>query len=165
MRKLVVALSLTLVFSLGVIAGETLEPDGWGWQKIARVRQMGYVEGFLDGEELGSRITTPAFEHLCEVEESTRTPPIRDCILRRLWGNTLAGTDEGKTLDTIVRFYASPQNLPVHWGHAVIISQAMVSGVALSEKDLEVVRKEDATPPKPMSEKELQDLLGRTPKK
>jgi len=57
------------------------------------------------------------------------------------------GTDADKTLDVMVKFYASPQNLPVSWGHAVIVSGAMVSGVPVSEKDLEVIRKEDATRP------------------
>ena len=63
------------------------------------------------------------------------------------------------------RLYASPQNLPIHWRNALITSQAMISGVPVSEKDLEAIRQRDAMPPKSISEKETHDILSDTPPK
>jgi len=149
------ALTLVLIvlsFSLGVIADETLKPDGWSWQRITYVRQLGFVEGFVKGAENESTMQT--FKPACE-KDSERVQGLASiCILSRLHGGTYVGTDAGKTVETVNMLYATPQNLPIDWGHAVIISQAMVSGVPVGERDLEVIRKDDATPPKPMSGKE-----------
>jgi hypothetical protein len=167
MKIFIFTLTLTfLVFSFGVIADETIKPDGWWWQKISPIRQLGYVEGFVAGQAESSEeahcktVPAPATEAYWQSTAS--------CILSRFRGNTLVGTDTNKTLDVMVRFYASPQNLPVSWGHAVIISQAMVSGVSVSEKDLEVIRKEDATPPQamtPAEEQQLRDFVKKNPPK
>jgi hypothetical protein len=162
MKKSALTLVLTVLsFSLGVIADETLKPDGWSWQRINYMRQLGFVEGFVRGSENGS--TRQIFKDTCG-KDSERVQGLASiCILSRLWGNAYAGTDAGKTVETVNRLYAVPQNLPIDWGHAVIISQAMVSGVPVSERDLEVIRKDDATPPKPISEKELRDILNNSP--
>jgi hypothetical protein len=158
MKRFILALILTsLVFSMGVIADEAVRPDGLWWQKLSGIRQLGYVEGFNDGDaesrnEAHCRtLPTPATAAYWQ-----STAP---CILSRLRGDTLTGTDAAKTLSIMAKFYEPPQNLPVSWGHAVIISEAMVSGVPISEKDLETIRKEDATPPQPLTPEEQQRLL------
>jgi len=163
MKKSTLTLVLiVLSFSLGVIADETLKPDGWSWQRINYVRQLGFVEGFVKGSNDGT--TMQIFKPSCG-KDSERVQGLASiCILSRLRGSTYAGTDAGKTVETVNRLYAAPQNLPIDWGHAVIISQAMVSGVPVSERDLEVIRKDDATPPKPpISEEELRNILNNAP--
>jgi hypothetical protein len=168
MKRFVPTLVLALsVFSLGVIADETIRPDGWSWQKLSRPRQFGYVEGFVDGQMESSEETrcktlpTPA-------KDPTYWQSLGPCILGRLRGGTYLGTDANKTLDTMDKFYQSPQNIPVSWGHAATISQAMMSGVPVSDKDLEEIRKEDGTPPQPMTpleENKLRDFIkNNTPK-
>jgi len=170
MKKFVLALILTsLVFSLGVIADETIRPDGWWWHKLSPIRQLGYVEGFVAGEmESSEEHGSKPFCKDAAKDPAHWQPVFVDCILSRFRGDTLVGTGTDKTLDIMAKFYESPQNLPVSWGHAVIISQAMVSGVPVSEKDLEAIRKHDATPPTPMSEQEeqkLRDFIKNNPPK
>jgi hypothetical protein len=162
MKKSALTVALTVLsFSLGVIADETLKPDGWSWQRINYGRQLGFVEGFVKGSDDGS--TMQIFKPACG-KDSGRVQGLDSiCILSRLRGGTYTGTDADKTVETVNKLYAAPQNLPIDWGHAVIISQAMVSGVPVSERDLEVIRKDDATPPKPMSKKELRDIPNSTP--
>ena len=160
-RHIVAIVPIVLAFSLGVIADETLKPDGWSWQRINYVRQLGFVEGFVKGADDGS--TMQIFKPACG-KDSERVQGLASiCALSRLRENTYAGTDAGKTVETVNKLYAAPHNLPIDWGHAVIISQAMVSGVPVSERDLEVIRKDDATPAKPISEKELRDILNSAP--
>jgi hypothetical protein len=169
MKRLVLTLILApLVFSLGVIADEAIRPDGWWWQKLSPIRQLGYVEGFAAGQTESSE--EDGIKPFCK--EAAKDPahwqPFAYCILSRLRGATYVGTDTNKTLDMVVKFYQSPQNMPVSWGHAVIISQAMLSGVPVSDKDLEEIRKHDATPPTPMSQQEeqkLRDFIKNNPPK
>ncbi len=162
MNKIVLTIILiVLAFSSGVVADETLKPDGWSWQRISYVRQLGFFEGFVSGTQNESTMRT--FEPACEKNREPIQGLESICILSRLWGNAYVGSDAGKTIETMNRFYGSPRNLPIDWGHAVIISQAMVSGLPISEKDLEEIRKDDATPPKPVSEDELHDILSHAP--
>ncbi len=164
MSKPIFVIILTvLAFSLGVIADETLKSDGWSWQKIPNVRQLGFLEGFAEGTDNEETILT--FGSLCDKEHGRDSVLTSICILSRLHGDTYLPINASKTMETMNRLYTSPQNLPIHWGHALIISQAMVSGVPVSEKDLEVIRQCDAMPPKPISEKEMRDILSNTPKK
>lgn len=162
-KSIVIIVLIVLAFSLGVIADENLKSDGWSWQKINYIRQLGFVEGFAEGENNTAEIL--AWKNLCNYEREHDPVLSSICILSRLRGGTYTDTDAGKTIENVNRLYASPQNLPIHWGHAVIISRAMVSSVPVSEKDLEVIRQVDATPPKRMSEKELEDLLNNKPPK
>ena len=142
MKKLILILILaSLGFSLGVLADETIRPNGWSWQKISDARRLGYVEGFSDGQ------TESMLEARCEEKTLKALQATGACILHKLWLDTLIGTDADKTLDIMVKFYAVPQNLPVRWGHAVIISGAIVSGVPVEDKDLQVIRQEDAKVP------------------
>jgi hypothetical protein len=159
---LIVAL-IVLSFSLGVIADETIKADGWSWQKIVYVRQSGFVEGFAEGED--SAHETLTFKPLCNAEHDGGPVLASICALSRLRGKTYVSIDADRTIETMNRLYASPQNLPIHWRNALIISQAMTSGVSVSEKDLEAIRQRDAMPPKSISEKEMHDILSNTPPK
>lgn len=159
MKKPIHIFALTsLVFSLGVMADEAIRDNGWFWYKLSDVRQLGYVEGFTEGAEEQS-----TFGVLCKKPVLPELQATGPCILSRLRGHSQAGQHQREILDTMVKFYALPQNLPVSWGHAVIISGAMASGVPVDEKDLQVIRKEDATPPKRLSEQETRDLLNGGP--
>ncbi len=170
MKRLVLTLILApLVFSLGVIADGTIRPDGWWWQKLSPIRQLGYVEGFVAGEmESSEEHGSKPFCKDAAKDPAHWQPVFVDCILSQLEGDTLQPTDVNKTLDVMVKFYQSPQNMPVSWGHALIISQAMLSGLPVSDKDLEAIRKHDATPPQPMTpleEQKLRDFIKNNPPK
>lgn len=162
-KTIVLVVLIVLAFSFGVIADETLKPDGFSWQKMAYVRQLGFLEGFAEGESSQEEIRT--FGSLCK-EDHGGDPVLGSvCVLSRLQGGTYLQVDVNKTIETMDKLYASPQNLPVSWGHALVISRAMVSGVPINDKDLETIRQRDAMPSKPISEKELHDILSNTPRK
>jgi hypothetical protein len=138
-KRLVFVFVLTpLAFSLGVLADESIKPTGWWWPKISDARQLGYVEGFKAGT------FNSLTEGHCKDTKISALQLTSDCILYRLQQETLLDVSTGGTLDAVTKFYALPGNLPVRWDHAVIISEAMVSGVPISEKDLEVIRQDDA---------------------
>ena len=139
MKKLIPIVILTLlVFSFGILADEAIKPTDWWWQKIDETRRLGYVEGFNAG------ILNSMREHFCKDTKLRAVQASGDCILYGLEQKTMLDVGTSNTLDVISKFYALPQNLPVHWDHAVVISKAMVSGVPINEKDLEVIRQEDA---------------------
>lgn len=162
-RSVLVVALVVLSFSLGVVADETIKADGWSWQKIVYLRQLGFVEGFAAGEDSGHEILT--FKPLCNSEHDGGPVLASICALSRLRGKTYVSIDADRTIETMNKLYASPQNLPIHWRNALIVSQAMISGVPVSEKDLEAIRQSDAIPPKTISEKEMQDILSNTPPK
>ena len=139
MKRLTLALVLaSVVFSLGVLADETMRPDGAWWQKIGDARRLGYVEGYVAGH--GDTFMSS----FCEHATNPKIQGFSVCVLYRLQQDTMIDTDTTEVLDTMSKFYALPQNNPVRWNHAVIISRAMVSGVSVSEKDLQVIREDDA---------------------
>jgi len=162
-KPVLIVVLIVVSFSLGVIADETIKADGWSWQKIAYVRQLGFAEGFAEGADSAHEALT--FKPLCDGEHDGGPVLASICTLSRLRGKTYISIDADRTIETMNKLYASPQNLPIRWRNALVISQAMISGVPVSEKDLEVIRQRDAMPPKPISEKEMQDILSNTPPK
>ncbi len=77
-------------------------------------------------------------------EKDRNLAAISDCILYRWRMNTLIDVDTSGVLVALSKLYDEPRNLPIRWDHAVIIAEAMVSGVPISEKELEKVRQDDA---------------------
>jgi hypothetical protein len=127
-----------LIFALGVLAGPTIAPNGWSWNQIPPPRQLGYLEGFNDGSQFQMMTQIP-----CKNASPTYAAT-EDCVLYRLHMASLAGPDSDRVLSTLNKFYEQSENKPVHWDHAIVISEALVSGVHVDEKDLEVIRLADA---------------------
>ena len=130
------------------VQAESLQPNGFGWAKISYIRQLGYVEGFKEGRSIfpfaeGSK---DKFLSSCDqyMLDANASPLRKDCILHRFWGKTFVDMDTSSVLEAMNKFYAQVENLPIRWGSAVIISGAMVSGVPVDEKELQIVRQEDA---------------------
>jgi hypothetical protein len=127
---------------------ESLQPNGLGWQKLSPIRQLGYVEGFREGRSFFSLAEglRDNFSNSCEkhVLDENVGPLRKECILHKWWGKTLIGADTSSMLEVMAKLYTQPQNLPIRWGSAVVISAAMVSGVPIDEKELQIVRQEDA---------------------
>jgi hypothetical protein len=132
----------------GSVQEESLQPNGLGWQKLSPIRQLGYVEGFREGRSLFSLAEgmRDNFSNSCEkhVSDENAGPLRKECILHKWWGKTLIGVDTSSVLEVMANLYVQSQNLPIRWGSAVVISGAMVSGVAIDEKELQIVRQEDA---------------------
>lgn len=138
MLKMLAVILIAVSFSLGVLADETIKPTGWSWQKVGAARQLGYVEGFNDGRLMDME------QRFCE---DTKMPVLKaqsKCVLYNLRQHTLLDVGTDHTLSTMSGFYAVPANLPVRWPHALVISEALASGVPISESDLQVIRAEDA---------------------
>jgi hypothetical protein len=79
--------------------------------------------------------------------ESARDPKFSNtemCVLFGLRQHTFLNVSTKDTLSIITRLYDSPANLPIRWNHAVAISEALASGVAVTEPDLQVIRRGDA---------------------
>jgi hypothetical protein len=139
MKKLILTVILIcFVFSLGVLADEAIRPTGSWWYKISDARRLGYVEGFVDGE------MSSMLEAHCEKTTLPALQATGTCILYKFRQDTMLDTNTSETLETMMKFYALPQNLPIRWEHAVVISRAIASGVPVAEKDLQAIRQEDA---------------------
>jgi len=117
-----------------------LVPDGYSWSTISHSRQQGYVEGFDDGQFslLNGADLHPTW---CVKPTSINEEP---CIVLQWISKTLIGQDTGETLTTMTKFYSEPRNLCVHWSHAVVIAEAMMSGVPVTEEQLTFIREFDA---------------------
>jgi hypothetical protein len=128
-----------LLFAFGLFAGETLKPTGYSWGQIGSGRQLGYVEGFEAGE--GAAQFTLCNKQRLRESASMHT---EDCIIYKLREDTLVDLDALVVIDTINKFYNDPRNASIKWSHALVISRAMMSGVHVSDEDLDVVRQLDA---------------------
>jgi hypothetical protein len=142
MKTILVMLLLTLG-TLCVGQQSTIQPNGWGWNRISDSRRLGFVEGFdfrtALALEQGTYSQDATTKVTCRLDPTTII-----CALHQLEGDTLMDIPSDKTAEMMSAFYAQPQNLPVRWGHAVVIAEAMVSGLPIPETLLKTLRQEDA---------------------
>ena len=141
MMKTLVPLLLALsFFSIGMFADEELKPNSRGWSLIEPARKLGYVEGFNAG------LTASVGDKAGDIwRQQLKTPsPSSSAILWKLRQGILIGVSTPSTLSTLEQFYGDKHNAPICWENAVIISEALVSGVSASEQELETIRASDA---------------------
>jgi hypothetical protein len=130
--KLILMVVLASSFAWGQ---DTIKPTSYYWGRLDAVRQLGYVEGFNAG------VLSP-FNSNCKLYPLLNKTP--HCILAAWQRDTMVDINATATLETITKLYADPKNEPLRWDTAVIIAEAMVSGVAINEADLNIVREFDA---------------------
>jgi hypothetical protein len=140
--KRAILLVFLMLGSLAAVGQDAIKPSAYWWARISSARQLGYVEGFNAGS-----FTEMETSGICASragKPSSANPNAPICILYRWRQATREDADVNATLEAVSKFYADPRNAPIKWSEAVLIAEAMVSGVTIRETDLEIIRQAGA---------------------
>jgi hypothetical protein len=143
MKIFIVTALMALLPLTAVSQHAPLQGNGWGWGQLSDNRRLGFIEGF--DYRLALDLDLGTFDQNAPMKVACRLDPTKtECALHRLEANTHLEVPFDKTVDMVSAVYAQHQNLPLTWGHAVVIAKAMVCGLPIPETLLKALRQEDA---------------------